>query len=268
MNYTLKIKIADYVFQCIIEDFNLYKILRNKYRAFSDKRRADVVMHFSLKHDNRRYYKLKDDFKKHKIDFNVNSKDMCRIIHNNFYGFENFLSSVIYYWLLHKKVIVLHASGVIRNRKAYVFCGKPGAGKTTIAKLLGSQIMNDNEILIKKRNSKFVAYSSPFKRRGIKPKNINAPLAGIFFLKRRNFKKITKLGKDQAFKHIIINHYIPKFSYQYKNDVENLFKMCIGITGSAPCYELSFKLDKKIWRDINALTKLHNEKEGFSFSNS
>ncbi len=254
---SFKICIAGYVFKLNIDDDFLFTLISNKYSHFASRKPQNVTMNFHF-HRGKKIYKIrKSDFNRKIINFKMIMKDeeFFTVIHDNFYLFDNILASIIYYWLLRKNILVLHASGVIKNKKAYIFSGKPGAGKTTIAKFSKGTIMNDNEIIIRRINSQFIAFSSPLQRRDLATKNEYAPISAIFFLKRRNFKRIKKLKPDETFKRLVMNHYVSEISYKNKEDIRTLFTTCHKIAKNVASYELSFQLTDNIWREINEITK-------------
>jgi hypothetical protein len=60
---------------------------------------------------------------------------------------ENFLRVLVAYRLLELGGVVLHSAGVIRDGVAYLFLGRSGAGKTTVARLSlaqGAEVLSDD----------------------------------------------------------------------------------------------------------------------------
>jgi hypothetical protein len=61
--------------------------------------------------------------------------------------FENFLRVVVAYRLLELGGVVLHSAGVVRGGVAFLFLGRSGAGKTTVARLSlaqGAEVLSDD----------------------------------------------------------------------------------------------------------------------------
>lgn len=61
--------------------------------------------------------------------------------------FENLLRIVVAYRLLETGGVVLHSAGVVRNGAAFLFLGRSGAGKTTVARLslaAGAEVLSDD----------------------------------------------------------------------------------------------------------------------------
>ena len=82
-----------------------------------------------------------------KVDFNARKAE-ARV--KDFLGLKDFLLLVCtLILLLEKETIVLHASAVFKGGKAFVFSGPSGRGKSTIAKLSGLSILNDDTCLLR-----------------------------------------------------------------------------------------------------------------------
>jgi hypothetical protein len=61
--------------------------------------------------------------------------------------FENVLRVLVAYRLLEIGGVVLHCAGVVRNGAAFLFLGRSGAGKTTVARLslaAGAEVLSDD----------------------------------------------------------------------------------------------------------------------------
>jgi GTPase SAR1 family protein len=60
--------------------------------------------------------------------------------------------------------MVLHASGIIDNKKGVLFIGKSGHGKSSLtASLKSNQFISEDAIMIKKNKKEYIAYpSSPY----------------------------------------------------------------------------------------------------------
>ncbi len=101
--------------------------------------------------------------------------------------------------LLQRKGLILHASAVMLNKKVIVFLGQSGAGKSTIAKILGEEgtLLADDSIIIKKEGKKYFLYQTPFveKNRVIRTKN-KYPLTHIMFLHKSPEFKLESIKKD------------------------------------------------------------------------
>lgn len=82
----------------------------------------------------------------------------------------------------------IHASAVLIGGKAYLFVGRPGAGKSTAARLLQKKHtrLSDDIIIIKKVNRKFMVYQMPILEKNAVDQKSSKPysLGNIFLLKK------------------------------------------------------------------------------------
>lgn len=87
-----------------------------------------------------------------------NSKNNLRLIQSRF------INHILPYALYQSREIVLHASGFIDNKKAVLFIGKSGSGKSSLtASFKSNKFISEDAILIKKNKEKYFAYpSSPY----------------------------------------------------------------------------------------------------------
>ena len=85
--------------------------------------------------------------------------------------------------LVERDGVVLHASGVVRGGRAYVFAGQSGAGKTTVGRALGGPpgvLLADELIVLRLEGAGVAAAGTPFWTGAA----TEAPLAGLFVLER------------------------------------------------------------------------------------
>jgi len=117
--------------------------------------------------------------------------------HINPFQFELILRHIIPL-LLDSNGFVLHASAVNYQGKAYVFVGRPGAGKSTTMKFLSSKhvpLGDDTVVIREKEKNKFFVYQTPFveKENWFDRKKGELPLGKIFFVKKAKDFKIEKI---------------------------------------------------------------------------
>ena len=93
---------------------------------------------------------------------------------------ENYLRWVVADLALDRRGFVLHAAGLVRDGKGYVFFGPSGAGKSTLAGMSdGCELLSDDLVLIKERAGAFHVASTPFA--GTLPQSVKRP--GLFPLR-------------------------------------------------------------------------------------
>lgn len=98
--------------------------------------------------------------------------------------------------------LLLHASAVVHDDKAYVFLGRSGAGKSTISQISydkGLHILNDDRVIVRKKNGRFFAFGNPWHGTFGKFENRSYEIAGLYFIHKKPEHKTTPLSFDEAF---------------------------------------------------------------------
>lgn len=99
-------------------------------------------------------------------------------------------------------VLLLHASAVVRGDKAYVFLGRSGAGKSTIAQIShdqGLHVLNDDRVIVRKKHGRFYAFGNPWHGTFGKFENRSYEIAGLYFIHKKSDHKARPLSFDKAF---------------------------------------------------------------------
>ena len=114
-----------------------------------------------------------------------------------------------YVHLLHYNGMMLHASAVELDGKAYLFSGPCGMGKSTHTRLwqqtfgAAAQVFNDDKPALRRIDGKWYAYGTPWCGKDGINQNKKVPLAGICFLKQAPENKIRQLSPVEAIQRII-----------------------------------------------------------------
>ena len=164
---------------------------------------------------------------------------------------ENYLR-VAYSWLcIERNGFLLHACGIIRNGKAYVFFGPSESGKTTVAMFSRKYtILSDDLVIVRRINNQTRAFGVPF--RGDAPfalvnKNESAPIAGFFELRKSSFFRLEKLNRPLAVAKLVSN--IP-FLEGKPMLSEKMISVCNGVVADIPCYTMYFTKDDSFWQGV------------------
>ena len=105
--------------------------------------------------------------------------------------------------------MMLHASAVAVDGKAYLFSGQSGIGKSTHTGLwqqtFGDKVklFNDDKPALRRLDGEWYAYGTPWSgKHGINI-NMKVPIAGICFLKRGDQNKIRRLSPMEALPQVL-----------------------------------------------------------------
>lgn len=154
-----------------------------------------------------------------------------------------YLQSGWYFYgkLLKYNGMMLHASAVEYNGKAYLFSAPSGTGKSTHTQIwqreFGSavKVFNDDKPALRYVDGKWFAYGTPWCGKDGININMKAPLAGICFLKQAPENRIRRLSNGEAAKNIISQ------TMRYFRQVDNLDLMIAhvdSIVRNIPVFEL------------------------------
>ncbi len=145
--------------------------------------------------------------------------------------------------------IPLHAGGVVKQNRAYVFVGPSGSGKSTIARLSDSYlVLDDDLVFVRKSGERFAAYSTPPWSRSIQ--GLDEPacfsLAGVYCLRQGARPMLKRLEPALAAARILSSP--PGATQEVWNA---LLAVCDELTHEVPCFELTFAPDRRFWELID-----------------
>ena len=119
----------------------------------------------------------------------------------------------------------LHSSAVLADGRAYLFSGPCGMGKSTHARLWldrldSARIINDDKPALRRMDSVWYAYGTPWCGKDGINRNEKVPLGGICFLRRGEQNRISRLSGLDAAKNIF-----GQTTYQFKSQENTLLLM-------------------------------------------
>ena len=99
--------------------------------------------------------------------------------------------------------MLLHASCIEKDGRAYLFSAKSGTGKSTHTHLWmkafeGSRIINDDKPALRKFDGKFYACGTPFSGKTDESVNARVPVRALVFLERGAENRVEPLAPEQA----------------------------------------------------------------------
>ncbi len=172
---------------------------------------------------------------------------------------ENFLRVGFAHLALEKGGFLLHAAGVVRDGRAFVFFGPSGSGKTTVTSLAaGDLILSDDLLLIAREPGEpaggggptaYVACSVPFRGAMAPPAVTDRrfPLAGLFRLVKAGEHRLEDLTRSKAVGQVVQS--LP-FVTDRPEAVDRILEVVSGLVAAVPVRALHFRKDAGFWRVV------------------
>jgi len=164
----------------------------------------------------------------------------------NEYALDSLLRMFLSWALLGQQGFLLHAATVVKNGKAYVFVGRSGAGKSTVASLSPrGSVLTDEISLLKRVDGEWRAFGTPFwgefRADGA---NTSAPLAGIFRLVQAAVNRLVPLRPSELLKSML--PCVLFFSSQV-GDNDRLLQILVAASEQVAGYNLQFQKSRSFW---------------------
>jgi energy-coupling factor transporter ATP-binding protein EcfA2 len=98
--------------------------------------------------------------------------------------------------------VILHASSLVADGRAYLFLGHSGAGKSTTAMhavAAGARVLSDDRtIVVREADGSFSAWGTPWHGSFRRASNRSAPVAGLFVIVQAAADAVTAIGAPRA----------------------------------------------------------------------
>ena len=153
--------------------------------------------------------------------------------------------------------MLLHAAAVVKNKKAFIFFGKSGAGKSTIAGLSKRyKVLGDDIIAARKIGSRYYAFATPWSQSSfIKPaRGQKCAIAAIFFIDKSDRISFKPLGRSAALARIVSNH-IHFLIYTKKPLTGDVFVTAADFVKRIPAYGMKFSRTRDFWPALEEKTQ-------------
>jgi hypothetical protein len=167
------------------------------------------------------------------------------------YALDSLLRILLTMVLLPRRGFLLHAATVVRDGRAYVFAGRSGAGKSTVASLSPTgTVLTDEISLIRFTDGCWQAYGTPFwgefRAAG---QNQHYPIAGIFSLVQAKKDRIEPMSAKETLRALLPC----VLFFSSKPDAnEALLRLMLEAVRQIPCHRLHFRRDDGFWQVIAA----------------
>jgi hypothetical protein len=235
-----------------VADDRLFSKASERYQAFAASQ--DVPFPIYLKNSfatNEASPEFTYNFELHQAALRAFTRESQFVGANNPYTLDCLLRILLTWMLLPRTGFLLHAATVIRNGRAYLFTGKSGAGKSTVASLAPEgSVLSDELSLVRRDGGIWRAYGTPFWgefRAG--DSNTSAPVAGIFRLVQAEENRAAPLRPVEFLRAMIGN--VLFFSRQ-PADSQRLLDIVSLAAQELPGYTLEFRKDRTFWEVLPA----------------
>ena len=142
--------------------------------------------------------------------------------------------------------LMLHAAGIVKDQKGYIFTGYSGAGKTTVCRLSeGCTVLNDDMVILSNSDSGWQISATPFTNpTQVCPGSGNAPLHRILFLRQALTHHLEDVPNSKAVAELLTH--VPIISHSTYH-VSSLTNRCVDIIQKTNVKELHFLPDRGFW---------------------
>ena len=173
---------------------------------------------------------------------NESCTDISNLINN--------ICHFIYWFNLNKNHGVYHCSCVVIEKKGFLFAGKSGAGKSTVAELgkeIGYSVVHDDQIKIYKDNkNRYVICDIAEKKQAVL-------LQGVFFINQDKTDYLIPLSSIKLAHKLTYNSLDSMADKMIRGDLlKKTFKISADIARHISGYELHFRKSPDFWDMINA----------------
>lgn len=145
--------------------------------------------------------------------------------------------------------LLLHAAGVVSGGRAYLFIGRSGDGKSTIASLsVGKAVLNDDLVLVRPEGNGWSTWGTPFWNAGTGDRpgqTAGGPLAGIYSLVKDTRVFLAPLSPAAAVAELVSN--CPVVNGDAWR-LSGLLERCRALASAVVVQGLHFRKDTEFWR--------------------
>lgn len=140
---------------------------------------------------------------------------------------------------------LLHTCGVAYGGRAWLFCGKSGAGKSTTARLwqaAGAELLNDDRMVLRMMDGVPHACSTPWHGTIGEVKAVNLPLGGVFQLEQARENEAVRLPQREGLRRLAANLIAP---FHLCEPMQAILDTLAAVADITPVFRLRFTPDAR-----------------------
>lgn len=152
---------------------------------------------------------------------------------------------LVMYALAARGGVLVHSTGAIVGGRAYVFAGRSGAGKTTLARLFAASgaakdvvLLSDDRMVLRTTEEGLEAFGTPWAGEAEVALNRSAPLAGILFLHHGASNEIRPISEREAVEQILPLVSMP---WHDRDMTAGVLATCDAVVSGTPAFEFHFR---------------------------
>lgn len=252
--YKIRVYLPGFILVMIIEDRKYFKIIKKMVIPIKS---SSLVKETEAKEvkiyiGSKKFLSQQNRVNENKL-LNLNTNELEKVSSQK--SIAHILISWIrvraYHFLEKNSCIIMHASAVLFDDGVIIFSGTSGSGKSTIVKLIKGETLHDNEIIVKKMNNIFYAFSSPFAsiKTNRKYNYLNGPIKIIYLLKKSRCNRTAFITKPDAFKIIFLND--NKYTHPFTDEMNEVFLNYSDLIQQVPVKFLYFRKDNAVKKVIS-----------------
>jgi hypothetical protein len=149
---------------------------------------------------------------------------------------------------------LMHAAGISKDGRGFIFAGESGAGKTTVSKLSlpEATIISDESIIISEDNGNYWVSQGPVRTELALANDIMVNPCAVFLLIQDKINSVRRLRGYALVKKLVdaiiyvdLSAGVRRIDY-FSEKLKFVSAMC----NQVPVYELKFTKDKGFWKEI------------------
>ncbi len=181
------------------------------------------------------------------VDWQSKRALLTLAVKNPVLGVDYFLRVACILTAYHVGGLMVHAAGVEREGKAFLFLGYSGAGKTTTARNSPpGSVLNDDLLILHPVNGRWNAFSTPFYNpTQVVPRPGYAGLAKLLYLVKDTSVYLESIGQAQALAEMVAC--VPTLTVE-PFYLKGILARCSEILNSTPYFHLHLKPDDSYWQ--------------------
>jgi hypothetical protein len=178
--------------------------------------------------------------------FIQSSRDICfhdqSVSHLLGYPPVRFILSCL---LIQRDGLLIHGCGIIKDSKGYLFAGKSGDGKSTMASLWkkDSDILNDEFVALVFHKGQYRIFGTPWTGNESGGLYGGDELEHLFFLHHASTNRAEKVTGTMAASMLLARSFAPIW---YKKGIDLTLNVVEHLVRHVPCYDLGFLPDKSV----------------------